>query len=51
MLRANRHFLPGHVWHLTHCCQDRDSHALQKNGLDIRRNESVPFIRPFYSRY
>jgi REP element-mobilizing transposase RayT len=24
MPRANRHFLPGHVWHLTHRCHERD---------------------------
>ena len=24
MARANRHFLPGHVWHITHRCHERD---------------------------
>ena len=24
MPRANRYFLPGHVWHLTHRCHERD---------------------------
>jgi putative transposase len=24
MPRANRHFLPGHIWHLTHRCHGRD---------------------------
>jgi putative transposase len=24
MPRANRHFLPGHVWHLTHRCHERE---------------------------
>ena len=24
MPRAHRHFLPGHVWHLTHRCHERD---------------------------
>jgi putative transposase len=24
MPRANRHFLPGHVWHVTHRCHERD---------------------------
>lgn len=24
MPRANRHFLPGHVWHLTHRCDKRE---------------------------
>ena len=23
MPRANRHFLPGHVWHITHRCHQR----------------------------
>ena len=23
MPRANRHFLPGHVWHITHRCHDK----------------------------
>lgn len=22
--RANRHYIPGHVWHLTHRCHERD---------------------------
>ena len=25
MARANRHFLPGHIWHLTHRCHKRES--------------------------
>ena len=24
MPRANRHFLPGHVWHITHRCHKKD---------------------------
>ena len=32
MPRANRHFLPGHVWHLTHRCHERD--FLLKFGRD-----------------
>ena len=24
MSRANRHFLPGHVWHITHRCHKRE---------------------------
>jgi putative transposase len=25
MPRANRHFLPGHIWHITHRCQKKVS--------------------------
>src|SRR5258706_2249671 len=35
MPRANRHFLPGHVWHLTHRCHERD--FLFKFGRDRNR--------------
>ena len=31
MLGANRHFLPGHVWHITHRC-----HSKEFLALDIR---------------
>ncbi len=24
MARANRHFIPGHIWHLTHRCHKRE---------------------------
>ena len=24
MARANRHFLPGHLWHITHRCHERE---------------------------
>ena len=24
MARANRHYIPGHVWHLTHRCHKRE---------------------------
>jgi putative transposase len=24
MARANRHFLPGHVWHITHRCHEKE---------------------------
>ncbi len=24
MARANRHFLPGHVWHITHRCHKKE---------------------------
>jgi len=33
--RANRHFIPGHVWHLTHRCHKRD--FLLKFGKDRLR--------------
>jgi len=35
MPRANRHFLPGHVWHLTHRCHQRQ--FLLKFARDRRR--------------
>ncbi len=35
MPRANRHFLPGHVWHLTHHCHHKTS--LLKFARDRRR--------------
>ena len=24
MARAKRHYIPGHVWHITHCCYKRE---------------------------
>ena len=35
MARANRHFIPGHVWHLTHRCHKRE--FLLKFTLDRAR--------------
>ena len=35
MARANRHFVPSHVWHLTHRCHKRE--FLLKFGKDRRR--------------
>ena len=32
MARANRHFIPGHVWHFTHRCHKRE--FLLKFGKD-----------------
>lgn len=35
MARANRHFIPGHIWHLTHRCHKRE--FLLKFARDRRR--------------
>jgi len=35
MPRANRHFLPGHVWHITHRCHEKN--FLLKFARDRRR--------------
>jgi len=35
MPRANRHFLPGHVWHITHRCHHKQ--FLLKFARDRRR--------------
>ena len=35
MPRANRHFLPGHVWHITHRCHQKE--FLLKFARDRRR--------------
>ena len=35
MPRANRHFLPGYVWHITHRCHKKE--FLLKFGRDRRR--------------
>ena len=35
MPRANRHFLPGHVWHITHRCHKKE--FLLKFARDRRR--------------
>jgi len=35
MPRANRHFLPGQLWHLTHCCHEKA--FLLKFARDRRR--------------
>jgi len=26
MPRVNHHYLPGHVWHITHCCHKHEVH-------------------------
>jgi len=35
MPRANRHYLPGHIWHLTHRChrKGRGTHAQAGRGV------------------
>jgi hypothetical protein len=35
MVRANRHYIPGQVWHITHCCQKKE--FLLKFARDRRR--------------
>lgn len=35
MPRANRYFLPGHVWHITHRCHQKD--FLLKFAKDRKR--------------
>jgi putative transposase len=35
MARANRHFIPGYIWHITHRCHKRES--LFKFSKDRRR--------------
>ncbi|MBD3375179.1 hypothetical protein GF406_09100 [candidate division KSB1 bacterium] len=35
MPRANRHFLPGYIWHITHRCHNRD--FLFKHRIDRHR--------------
>jgi REP element-mobilizing transposase RayT len=35
MARANRHILPGHVWHITHRCHKRE--FLLKFAKDRKR--------------
>ncbi len=34
MLRANRYFLPGHVWHITHRCHQK-AFLLKDGGTDV----------------
>ena len=41
MPRANRHFLPGHVWHITHRCHQRK--FLLKFARDRRRYLALGF--------
>jgi hypothetical protein len=44
MPRANRHFLPGYIWHITHRCHKKE--FLLKFGRDRRRylTLGVPMI-------
>ena len=35
MARANRHYLPGHIWHITHRCHKKE--FLLKFSRDCRR--------------
>ena len=30
MVRAKRHYLPGHVWHITHRCHKREFLLIEK---------------------
>ena len=56
MPRANRHFLSGHVWHVTHRCHernflfkfawDRKLHASQRSDHDIVLNSDRPGFMP-----
>jgi len=34
MLRANRHYIPGYVWHITHRCHKKAMAAGEYEGLD-----------------
>lgn len=47
MARANRHFLPGHAWHLTHRCHNKE--FLLK--FDIDRKRYVQWLYEAKKRY
>jgi hypothetical protein len=32
MARAKRHFLPGHVWHITHRCHKKEGSSRNRVG-------------------
>jgi hypothetical protein len=55
MPRANRHFLPGHVWHITHRCQRENRQtAVQKFKVQgfkslQRYVPGVPVVQPLRS--
>lgn len=59
MPRANRHFLPGQVWHITHRChqqaflltfaRDRQHYlrCLLGDGIDALRDPAVSYAQQF----
>jgi putative transposase len=47
MARANRHFLPGHIWHITHRCHKRE--FLLKFSRD--RNRWIELLFKAKKRY
>jgi putative transposase len=47
MARANRHFIPGHIWHLTHRCHKRE--FLLKFSRD--RNRWIRLLLEAKQRY
>jgi hypothetical protein len=50
MVRANRHYIPGQVWHITHRCHNRakgrriETHPEE---LCVLREESAPYNADF----
>jgi hypothetical protein len=44
MPRMNRHFLPGHVWHITHRCHRNNQYNLLILGRSKRRLFSSLFL-------
>ncbi|MBI3528003.1 MAG: hypothetical protein HY067_08530 [Betaproteobacteria bacterium] len=36
MLRGNRHFLPDHVWHITHRCHQREGIAWFDPSVEVK---------------
>jgi putative transposase len=41
MPRANRHFIPGYVWHITHRCHKKEFLKINKIAKDDQWSESV----------
>lgn len=39
MPRANRHFLPNHIWHITHRCHKREFLFRLNNGNPFREDQ------------
>ena len=47
MPRANRHFLPGYVWHITHRCHRKDFLLkFEAGGMYALREEKVKLMGP-----
>jgi hypothetical protein len=51
MARANRHFLPGYVWHITHVRGVKERLGIRAKGRKVVRGESRFELREISAPY